>query len=260
MYFPPQLKMTDQGSHVGLYAGVTLRGSYANGYAFIDATSVSFAGYVGRRIQIADSLGNIATGWIKSQGTGETLGSELVTNGDFQTWYARAFQAPYAGTWILGGYGTELVRASLSQFSGYCGYVNGLNANGSIIYQPLAVSVAGTMLKYSIKGVLYSTGSSSYPTIRSTAAVGSPNIGQITATGSSYTTLAGYLTHTSSTAYIVLVPNYGSYYDDVTIKQVTAPSSSGVRIVSTQGGTTYNWESNSGMTFNAATYSVTIFT
>gem|GEM_PF-2987363 len=49
-----------------------------------------------------------------------------------------------------------------------------------------------------------------------------------------------------------------AYIDDISMKQVLAPSTSGVTIINTCGGNTYNWSINSGINPNAASFNVTI--
>jgi hypothetical protein len=47
-------------------------------------------------------------------------------------------------------------------------------------------------------------------------------------------------------------------FDDVSLKQVLTPSATGVTIVSTQGGSTYNWTSDSGINGNSASFTAVI--
>jgi hypothetical protein len=244
----PFLKLTDRGESINIYAGVTLKGSYVAGYAFIDSTSTSFAGMTGKKISIDDGAGHIISGYIKAQGTTIAYGSELVTNGTMSV------GDPPTG-WTGAGYSqfaTKTFHRSDALF------IRGSASAGGRAYQKFSAAAEGFLLSYSLLGGIDGS-DRGHPLIKNTAAYGyDMPLGQITGDP---VTLSGIITHGSADAYIVLCcdgTNSEVYWDTVTIKQVTAPSSSGVTIVSTTGGTTYNWTSNTGVTFSSASYTVTI--
>lgn len=64
-----------------------LRISAVDGTAFVDAAA-AITGYADANhlLEIEDSAGKVLSGVLSAQGSGETLGIELVTNGDFSAW------------------------------------------------------------------------------------------------------------------------------------------------------------------------------
>jgi hypothetical protein len=205
----------------------------------------------GKKISIDDGAGHSIEGYIKAQGTAIAYGSELVTNGNMST------GNPPTG-WTGAGYTLFETKTWNRNDRSDALFIKGSASAGARAYQKFSAAAEGFLLAYSLKGGIDSP-DRGHPLIKSTAAYGSDMpLGQITG---NLITLSGIVTHASADAYIVLCcdgTNSEVYWDTVTIKQVTAPSSSGVTIVSTSGGTTYNWTSNTGVTFSSASYTVTI--
>jgi hypothetical protein len=75
-------------------------------------------------------------------------------------------------------------------------------------------------------------------------------------TGTVYHTAANNYTHT---AFYHAAGEVGDFaLSNMLLRKVTAPSNTGIVIVDTQGGTTQNWSSNSGIDPNAASFTLTI--
>jgi hypothetical protein len=191
------------------------------GTAFVDFSEADvLTDYLGRKLTITDSAGKKLVGYIKAAGTGETLDSELVTGGDFSN----------AGDWTCdAGWGVTGGKAIATSVS------------GKRIYQAYSYTI-GILVKYIV--VIDSiSGGYIYGIIG--GAIGISPITSGTKTEYLCTTASGNTRITGTAASIQL--------DSVSIKQVLTPSATGVTIVSTSGGTTYNWASvESGFNYNDA--------
>jgi hypothetical protein len=88
-YLTQKVYLTQAGASFGpAYDGLSL----ANGQAFYNASGVNLSPYKGTdgsstpyMLVVKDSTSNVAWGYMGSQAAGETLGSELITNGSFTT-------------------------------------------------------------------------------------------------------------------------------------------------------------------------------
>lgn len=233
-------------AHAGLLASgsVTLansRLSLVAGTAFVDfSTADVLTDYLGKKLIITDSAGKKASGYIKAAGTGETLGSELWTNGNMETgdpptgWNtvlgSAVSRAADERTGGAGSYSLECTNTTGAGFGSESDYDIG-NATGKLYKQSVwmkAISPDGVYLFVAWEGGLTGTLSNS----------------------TSWANVVNYYTSTTSLGeriYLYLNSNtvdswVGRYYD-YSIKQVLTPSATGVTIVSTKDGTVYNWTS-----------------
>jgi hypothetical protein len=201
-----------------------IRLSFVAGTAFVDFSSAgTLTPYLNYRLVLTDSAGKKAIGYIKSAGTGETLGEELVTNGDFD---------PDEG-WTKGVWSIADGKAAATA-SSY-----------SFLYQN--ADLAGKLIKSSVD-------------------INSISVGAIkvcyhgTANGGTARTTTGthaeyYTPSSSGTATIGAQTqvNVTCSIDNLSMKQVLTPSTTGVTITSTPNGSTYNWASvESGFNYNDA--------
>lgn len=225
--------------------------SLVDGTAFVDFSAAgTLTPYLGGRLTVTDSAGKKATGYLKSAGTGETLGDELVTNGNMETGDPPTGWAVGAGSTLssvaderTGGAGSK----SLNVARGSSNYSASQNVSGLIVGAAYLVSAwvknvdsggvgVGMDLGF---GLSYSTSTSwAQKTFR-------------------YTSVA-----TTKTFWGMVAGTAGQQgrIDDYSVSQVLTPSSTGVTITSTAGGTTYNWESvEAGFNYNDASgYTYTI--
>jgi translation elongation factor P/translation initiation factor 5A len=204
------------------------------------------------QIEIYDSSNRMLKGVLKAAGTGETLSAtELITNGDFETG-----GTPPSG-WAEYGSNT-CVQSADPHVGSYCGLWS-YNSSVSMGGNPFTAVV----------GSLYKT--SGY--LKNVNATGGAIVGALSSqvNNSPITdTVAYHLVELYGTAIVtnqhcqIKVAN-GSFIgqqikvDGISVKQVLTPSSSGATVVSSKGGTTYNFSyKNASFTYNAASYYVII--
>ena len=204
------------------------------------------------QIEIYDASNRMLRGVLKAAGSSETLGDELVTNGDneaavmsgenFRQTVTQSSEQAQAGTYsakavLSGGTGTHysrwaIDRLKLYKMSGYFYLPSGQTVNKLDIGEDykteasFGISKSTTLKNQWINLSLYTT---------------------------PYGTLSNHVTAGSLQQYNADEDYY--YYDTFTIKQVLAPSASGATIVSAKGGTTYNFAyKDTSFTYNAASY------
>jgi hypothetical protein len=246
-----------------VYSGTItgLRISSVNGTAFIDGAGATVPTYADglHQIEIYDSAGRMLKGVLKAAGSAETLSAtELVTNGNMEldanwaslgspTTNARSNEQAHGGT-----YSRKIVTQS--------GYNEG---------------IINTM-HTSVTGVLYYTSTWVFPvapltthTMIALKGDNSTNLYQTAKTGltsGDWNNVTKYATESAGGTFACITEaDFESagvktfYVDDVSRKQVLTPSTSGATIVSTKGGTTYNFGyKNASFTFNAASYQVIV--
>lgn len=204
-----------------------IRLSLVNGTAFVDFSAAgTLTPYLNHRLTLTDSAGKKAVGYIKAAGSGETLGSELITNGTFASdvagWYVTA---PTTIAWNASGY-ADIARAT-----------------GNGLASQAITAAAGILLKGSMDVKALSHGAA----LR--------YIGDNFCTASGTGVASGYrVVATANQATVIAATNSTTAtlsVDDVSVKQVLTPSATGVTITSTPGGTTYNWASiEAGFNYN----------
>jgi hypothetical protein len=206
----------------GSVTGANIRISAVDGTAFIDFSAAdTLTRYIGREIEIFDSSLRSIKGWIKAAGTGETLGDELIT-----AWSNDA------------GYPYETLT---------------VNANGhdiDAVINTTSIGIAGVSLTPtvgSLKKVVFNITKTSGtdPFIFTGNALGSGTGGSFVY-GPTYTGAnTKYYTDAATDLWLTF-RNSGTIFNGSATfseKQVLTPSATGVTIVSTHEGATYNFAS-----------------
>ena len=227
-----------------------LRMSSVNGTALIDGANASITALAdgNHEIQIYDSAGRMLRGFLKAAGSSETL-SNL---------FADPMSSNQVALWDIMDGGTLVFSTDHYNW-------DSLNAGDSA--KKIVTVVAGALYKMTTDvmngiatGVQLANG---FTKGSNGAAV--VNGATYTTTGS-FVTNAAYLlspTETSIRSGIQVISGPGGA-DTIQIKnhsldKVTAPSTSGATIVSTKGGSTYNFAyRNAAFTYNAGSYYVIV--
>lgn len=217
-----------------------LRISAVNGTAFIDnagATVPTFADG-NHLIEIYDASGRMLKGVLKAAGSG--------TFGD-------------TGTDIIGGTDPTLRNGDFSLgdtvWNKGAGWTiadskGKVDNPGAVSYlSQIGILTLGAVYKTQYSITDYTDGN-----IRlSLGTVDGPYVGSVATFNEYYTCVGNTGVYFGATSTATL------NIDSVTIKQVTAPSTSGCTIVSTKGGTTYNFAyKDAAFTYNAASYYVIV--
>ena len=228
--------------------------SAVDGTAFIDFSTADvltdYVPYCGK-LTITDSAGKKLIGYIKAAGTGETLGANVLTNGDMES---------FAG-W--GQYGGALSAETTDKIEGAQSGKFTLTGVLGYFYRYPAWSLD---CLYAIDGSIKNLTLGSDMYIEVGPQGNRKRIFPPSVPPSTWTEFSGYYT-----------PPYGSILnaflscayglsgnawltDNVTIKQVLTPSTTGVTITSTPDGEVYNWASvDEGFDFyDPAGYTYTI--
>ena len=229
------------GSSLADQTGVTFGGSnnrcsYADGYAWADfPTGFNFAAHagLGRIVVMYDSAGRAAWGFIGAAGTGETLGSEKLPNGGFDT----------SSNWTLSNCS---IGSGVLSFSGTAGnaYQTSLNLGYNKLY----------VLTYNITA--YTTGNF-YARINSSTTFDAVF---------SYRTAIGNYTEykvspqDTTNVFVILasvIPT-GSL-DNYSLKQVLTPSSTGALIYRDAACTVNGWHKPAAFNMNDTAYTFNIY-
>ena len=227
--------------------------SAVDGTAFYDfGSGTNLTDNLGKYLIVKDSTGKAIKGWIKAAGTGETYSAEKITNGDME------LDSNWAGSGAtVNERSTEQVNAGT-----YSRKVTTPNATSYVESDAVTV-VAGQLCR--LVGNHYST-SGGFVLVRSLSSVTSGLL--VTAeSASAWATVSVYGTILLNSSNLKFRCSHLSssertfYVDDVSLKQVLTPSSTGVTIVSAKNGTTYNWESKeTGFNYNDASgYTYEVF-
>jgi len=209
----PMLQSVASGSVIQ----ANIRISAVNGTAFVDFSAADvLTGNLDHLLVVKDSAGRTIQGYIKAAGTGETLGSELITGWTNHPDY------PYSTFTSSGKDITSAIQLIDTTGIGYQVYV----------------ATIGQLIKCDHNLTLNSGTAPNWGWFP-TAAGGSPNIivGLSGGVNTFYQTMADAYGHVLF--YSSLIINYSSVNS---MKQVLTPSATGVTISSTKGGTE-NWES-----------------
>lgn len=210
--------------------------SLVNGTAFADfSASGTLAPFLNHRLTVYDSTGKKASGYIKAAGTGETLDTELVDG-----WTNHAI-APFE-TFTTSG--SSITQAINSTTQGIC-YKAATLTVGAVYKLVHTVSLtSGT--RPAFRSGNNTNVSPSYGTLFQAASVTTTGVYRTleNGLGASQTHL-GYRNETGEASNFAVA--------DFSFKKLLTPSSTGVTITSTPGGTTYNWESiEAGFNYNDA--------
>jgi hypothetical protein len=181
-------------------------------------------------IEIYDSAGRMLKGVLKAAGSSETLGADILSG-------AGAFAS--SSGWNLTN-GFSIADGIMTAVSG-----TGWTAS----YGAGALNIDGGLYQSSIDCI--STTPNDFTTILSMAITLFPTVLTVG-------TIISYATQDSTDNSVGLAKfnlTGAGTFDNLVIKQVTAPSSSGATIVSAKAGETYNWAyKNSSFTYNASSY------
>jgi hypothetical protein len=199
--------------HTGSVTQANSKISAATDTAFVDfSAGTNLTDHLGKYLVYKDSVGRQLRGWIKAAGSGETLDSECISSGD-------AFSGWTLGTgWSVAG-GQLLADGSGANASAYKLYAN----------KPPVV----TLVKISFDLVSVVSGSMR---VQSNTQVFTDYIGTA-ATHETYKTIT-----TTDSSFYCRSNSLNGVVDNVSLKQVLTPSTTGCTITSTKNGTTYNWE------------------
>jgi prepilin-type N-terminal cleavage/methylation domain-containing protein len=216
----------------GSVAQSSMKLSIASNTAFVDFGSAgTLTPYLGDLLTITDHSGNQLVGYIKTAGTGETYGGELLSNSSFDT------------TSGVGGLNGTTVASVAGGQSG-----NALQITPGITWGLAAqnVSLAAGMLVRTSAYVEKGTDPGWLQLELLTPGYAGLSSAGLTAP-SSWTQAVLYATANSTgmfhQAYSGQTVGDTSLFDTASAKQVLTPSATGVTIVSAAGGSTYNWTS-----------------
>ena len=203
--------------------------SMVNGNAFIHNPSTGLGAYIGKKVTL-QAGGKTLVGWIDSKGTGETT-TDLVTGNNSTFASDTGFWTKSAAEVTISGGKANWTNSDVEQGLDRAG----ISTSGVLYLTKMTVSSLTT------GGVRWKCGT--YGTTR-------------IANGTYTEYLTGSFTAIHILATVANPTNLK--VDDVTFASVDTASFGGVRIVSTSGGSTYNWASDDGIDPNAGTFTVTI--
>jgi hypothetical protein len=208
-------------------------GETASGGAFIDFGAADvLTGKLGHLLVVKDSAGRAIQGYVKAAGSAEGLGDELV-NG----WTNNAIH-PYET--FTPGAGNTITQAINTTAYGIASSDIGTTLSGMLTKLVAGVTITSGKISNIFSG---ST------TIGGTSVTLASNI-------TSSQTITTYVTELSGQRYLIVFnenANAGNFGSTFTYQQVLAPSATGVTIVSTKGGVTYNWATkNASFNYNDA--------
>ncbi len=229
-----------------VYSGVTLKMSTVTGGAFLDliSGSIPFGLYLNRKITVSDGV-NSVVGYIKSVGTARTLGSELITNGSFDTLTGWSIGRG-TGVSIAGGQSGNCLELTSN------GTANGPYTSWPTILPNGALLQLSCYVKQGTGGNVpgYIMAQSGYLIVRTPS--------------TSWEQMTGYQTTPQANSSIFLIfPTLATsgltgLFDTVSARQVLAPGASGIIVTSTRGGSVQSWTSNTGINPNATVFTVMI--
>ena len=207
--------------------------SAVDGSAFVDFSESAYLTlpeHRGCKLTITDSAGKKLIGYIKAAGTGETLDSELITNGGFDSdttgWTGR--DATIAS--VAGGQ------------SGNCLEITMTGGSCQIAISNSFTPLLGALYKISGYGKSGTSGNEAFR-----LSIGGSPIMSVNGTSTaSWVKTTGYRTSilSVSTRFYVMKNNAVAgtmLFDTISLKQVLTPSTTGVTITSTPDGDTQNW-------------------
>src|SRR4030042_10185 len=234
-----------------------MRLSTVDGTAHVDFSAAGvLTPYLNHYLTITDSAGKQITVFIKAAGVEQTLSeTELVGNGEMET-----------GDPPTGWNATSSTLDGVADERSGGGGAQSLDILGSAAYGQAKRNFASAVVPYGLYklSLWHKNISGGHGAFQ----VGFPETTPAYFAGYTdglndvaWAEKIKYITAVSySSGMVILYSSRATYtagdesrFDSVSFKQVTAPSVTGVTIVSTQGGTTYNWTSQeSGFNYNDA--------
>jgi len=231
--------------------------SAADDYAFADFSTADvltdYVPYCGK-LTITDSAGKKLIGYIKAAGTGETLGKNVLTNGDMES---------FTG-WVL--YHGALSAETTDKIEGAQSGKFTVTGTGGLGYFYREVLADFEDCLYAIDGSIknLTLGGDDHMYIEVGPYQGNrKRIFPPSVPPSTWTEFSGYYTPPYKSIFLSCAYSLSGAWltDNVTIKQVLTPSATGVTITSTPDGSTYNWATKEdGFNYNDAkgySYSIT---
>ena len=223
-----------------------MRLSAVDGTAFVDFSAANvLTDHIGKRLTVLDSAGKKLIGFIKAVGTGETY-TEKVINGGFDT---------DTTEWTI--YDARCTLASIAGGqAGNCLEVTRATDGAEFVYQNIT-GIIGALYIFSRYAKSGTSGneSSGYGVYSTNVAAGIVTV--VIDTTASW--VAGAFKWVAdrtglSVAVAKRTNTVGTMlFDEVSFKQVLTPAATGVTIVSTPGGTVFNWASKeSGFNYKDA--------
>ena len=213
-----------------------MRLSTANGVAFVSfngSDSGALTGAtVGSTIQICDSTSKCITGYKAANGTGETYGSQLLSNTAFND--TSNVTANYNSTIssVAGGQSGNALQVSLTGGFGYATQPATVTVGWLLIFSGyMKAGTEASLMGLDLMDFSYNTVVTIY---------------QLPASWTQYSAYGTASTTTMRQEYLGSTSGKTSLFDTVSMTQVLTPASNGITIVSTQGGSTYNWATITG--------------
>lgn len=258
-----------------------MRGSFVDGQAWFHDAGGLIAVYAGtgNRLIINDGSGNLGYGFIGEVGTGEALGAELLTGGDFEAGgtggdfnggaeiddgTSDVFDPVVGAAWINNGVNDgngDKVEATATVYAGIVALkiTKALASSVTISSPQTEVTVEpGKLYKFSF----YTRGDGSiggryglYD--RTNGSYIFDNI-ETNISGAVYTLIEAYFVAPTSCVTVDITFRVflagTAYFDTASIKEVTEPNANAVHIYKEHGLTTEGWRSlDSGINYNATT-------
>ena len=218
----------------GTATGTTqLRLSTVDGTAFLDTDgTVPCTSFIGEKIEIVDSAGKKISGFVKAAGDGEDLDIEKFTDPIYEN----------DAAWTIGSGWTVNAAASgkAEATTSTANLTEALTYTAGALYKLVTNcdALTGGTYQAIIEGTNIGTA------VNTTAAV------------SWYRTASAATSATNGTK---ATTSLSATFTAISLKKVTAPSSTGCTIVSTSGGATYNWNiKETGFNPNSATFTYRI--
>jgi hypothetical protein len=226
----------------GTVTQANMKISAADGTSFIDFTAADvLTGKTGNLLVVRDSSGRAIQGFIKAAGTGETLGSEKLTNPSFDENTSGWTPAGATIASVAGGQSNNCLEITATD--GAYQTVNSgttTTATYTLLKQSLYIK-SGTAGSVGVGMYYYWTSNNVFTQL----STGSWQLVTGYATALSANRLIGILKLTAATGTVLV--------DEVSTKAVLTPSATGVTITSTKGGTIFNWaQKNSAFNYNDA--------
>lgn len=242
------------GSPTGAVTQANMKMSTANGVAFVDfSLAGALTPYSGDLLTVTDHTGKTATGYISAAGTGETYGSQLISNPNFtsNTTGWTTLNSTIAS--VAGGQSGNCLQVTRSSGTLQGAYSTQTLTSGWLILSSVYVQ-SGTSGNETAE-IGWSTAAPAYILVTGTTTAAWTQMSIYgTADSSQANYQRMYLLKESATAGTML-------FDTASATQVLTPSVTGVTIASTSGGSTFNWASiTAGFNLNDTagyTYSIT---
>jgi len=218
--------------------------SLVDGTAFVDFSAAgTLTPYLNGKLTLTDSAGKKAVGYLKAAGTGETFGDPLVSNA--------AFTSDTTG-WSAEGTATIAWDAAPALLLTINGTGGGYKTTGSY-------DVAGKVVKEEITWTAGTYNGNMFFWRNGVASAKTYNVATSGSASQYYTgvstSIFGSTRGTAATGTVL--------YTQYLPRQLLTPSSTGVTITSTRGGSVYNWASvEAGFNYNDAsgyTYTISDF-